>query len=715
MPWPAWSLLGILLMGLVAVTAWRSSEGLSTPSRVGLFALRFFGVAGLWILLTNPQLEKPRVSASVERSFLVLLDTSASMAHEDGPRGSRWQQALDFLEDGDVLEKISGVDLQPLVMGIDEEAIGLDLESLAGWSPTGENTDFKRGLGSALDQVPGNLKGALLISDGHDFSSATVKRVASMLKQRRLPLHVHGVGEEGRVRDASMVLSDQVPFLHMGQQGQIRGHLRVQGMEFERVQVRLHREGKMIQFQNVEVDRRREVPVQFYIREEKPGQVEYSLSVAPVEGEVHPNNNRAFAFVNIVQRKVKVLLLEGAPHWDTTFLQRSLMANEKFDLDTLILYAPEQLRRIRNEGVGDLQVPKSRRDFEDYDMIILGQNTQAMLSSAAMEGLQHYLKRGGGILVFARPVNTDELPEELQKLHPALLEEEGVGEVSLVQDGQEGGFEAIEWHRRLEENPNVPRLTAARKVAETRRLVATLAQAVEAPGGEGQPALLHRRVGRGQVLSVGVDGLWKWSFHRMVDGADNAFSSFWDQISVWLITGGSDLPGAGHRLHLERTNLSLGQEAHFAYAPEQLPAEKMVIAYRLEREGQEVARGNLEMEAEQEKLSFSLTPAREGRHELVLELPDRSEVKGRFSVVNDDRERLELDTDHDRLRAIAQASGGHWVDDMDGVTASLKEAASLRQEQWMDRESIWDHSWVLCLLVLLLATEWFLRRRWGLW
>jgi hypothetical protein len=54
-------------------------------------------------------------------------------------------------------------------------------------------------------------------------------------------------------------------------------------------------------------------------------------------------------------------------------------------------------------------------------------------------------------------------------------------------------------------------LIAARAVVDRKPLAASLAgaQSVDGAGGDANPGMIHRRVGAGQVLSIGVDGLWR--------------------------------------------------------------------------------------------------------------------------------------------------------------------------------------------------------------
>jgi len=66
------------------------------------------------------------------------------------------------------------------------------------------------------------------------------------------------------------------------------------------------------------------------------------------------------------------------------------------------------------------------------------------------------------------------------------------------------------------------------------------------------------------------------------------------------------------------------------------------------------------------------------------------------------------------LRRIARASGGGYVaaDDAAALPSLLTAAAGEPSAPRL--EELWHNAWIFVGLILLLGTEWALRRRWGL-
>jgi len=101
-----------------------------------------------------------------------------------------------------------------------------------------------------------------------------------------------------------------------------------------------------------------EIAVNFDVTESAVGQYEYEVRVTPLEGEMDRENNRALTYLNVIDQQIQVLFLEGSPYWDTTFLQRSMMRNDKMNMDSIVQYAPGKARLIRKKGgEKELKIP----------------------------------------------------------------------------------------------------------------------------------------------------------------------------------------------------------------------------------------------------------------------------------------------------------------------------------------------------------------------
>ena len=67
--------------------------------------------------------------------------------------------------------------------------------------------------------------------------------------------------------------------------------------------------------------------MRFRVSQDKPGVYRYEVRAGPLPGEVSRSNNTAPLLLRVVDKPIRVLLLEGKPYWDAKFLMRTLIAD----------------------------------------------------------------------------------------------------------------------------------------------------------------------------------------------------------------------------------------------------------------------------------------------------------------------------------------------------------------------------------------------------
>src|SRR4030095_3249278 len=240
-----------------------------------------------------------------------------------------------------------------------------------------------------------------------------------------------------------------------------------------------------------------ELPVTFEVTEPAVGQYEYEIHVTAFNGESDTENNSALTFLNVIDQQIQVLFVEGEPYWDTTFLQRSLMRNEKVNVDSITLYAEGKARTVRKTpNPQPLRIPGTLDEWKHYDIVVLGRSVDKVVGENGIPLLEAYVKTAGGTIVFRRGRAFGEHSARTD-LEPVTWGNT-VSEHIRLQVSREG--QSIAPFRVLAAEANdpdkVPELIAARAVVEKKPLAASLAATV----GTTNPGMIHRQVGSGQVL-----------------------------------------------------------------------------------------------------------------------------------------------------------------------------------------------------------------------
>src|SRR5262249_45839062 len=173
---------------------------------------------------------------------------------------------------------------------------------------------------------------------------------------------------------------------------------------------------------------RRQVPLaadnpteaRFEVSQAKPGLYRYEVRADPLPGEVSQANNLATSLVRVVDKPVRVLLLEGKPYWDAKFLMRTLLLDPSIELDSVVRVGAKRfmrrtLSRSAKEAAAADPVQEEWKvlpDFAEflaredclpsYQMVVLGRDADVFLTEPVLAQLRTWIGREGGSLVCYR-------------------------------------------------------------------------------------------------------------------------------------------------------------------------------------------------------------------------------------------------------------------------------------------------------------------------
>src|SRR5690606_25029569 len=120
----------------------------------------------------------------------------------------------------------------------------------------------------------------------------------------------------------------------------------------ETIKVRLRQGSEILEEKRVALGNASLVEAEFTIVSSKPGLRHYVVEVEPLEQEFTDENNRARAYVEVMDAREKILLAAAAPHPDIKALKSAIEQKDNYELS---LYIP---------GMNTLKEDK-------YDLVIL--------------------------------------------------------------------------------------------------------------------------------------------------------------------------------------------------------------------------------------------------------------------------------------------------------------------------------------------------------
>ncbi|MCA9051865.1 MAG: hypothetical protein KDA89_24170, partial [Planctomycetaceae bacterium] len=235
----------------------------------------------------------------------------------------------------------------------------------------------------------------LLTDVAHNAAQADPRQAASTLADT--PVYVVPIGNTQHVRDA-ILQSVYAPTVAMRNDDVvIEARVQAYDCEGEVCTVQLLQDGEVVDFREVLLDSGfAGRSVRFERHMPAVGKQTFQLAIVPLDGELSEENNYGEVEVSITSSDVKVLLSDNLPRWEYRYLAQLFRRDPKIECDEL-LFHPRVIATGRREA--SQAFPETVDDWDQYDVVMLGDIPTAELSQSAQESLIDYLKQRGGTLV----------------------------------------------------------------------------------------------------------------------------------------------------------------------------------------------------------------------------------------------------------------------------------------------------------------------------
>ncbi|MBT3297195.1 MAG: hypothetical protein HN383_18160 [Verrucomicrobia bacterium] len=773
---PAAPVLMLSALGaVVLLTAffYRRQRGLPGPVRAGLAVARL-----IVLLLVVATLFEPMAlftkSRLVKRRLPVLIDVSESMSIRDqrkrpadvvdaavalgmlspseagdvqrasGSLGTKQREAIAAASRIDLAGNLvfksarAAFDKLGQELDVDYYAFGTtlrllgDSEALAtnGLQATEAGTSIADALEAAASTGRGvPLAGIVLLSDGLDTSSRRAGSVLHDLGIRGVPVYPvpMGLADPDDVSIRNIVMQE-VAF--SGDKVPIRVQIRSKGYEKRRASITVKLNGRSVARQSVRLAGGLQFEDIFFnvdIHEKGAAQVE--IAIEPFSDEATAENNVVKRSVRVVNEKINVLCIEGSARWEYRYLRAMLKRDPRINATFIATRAGPEMARNSSEYIA--RFPESREDAFKYDLVILGDVDPAFFSADEYLRLEELVReRGGSLLVLCGMQFTPSgyAGTPVEKMLPVTFDSEGEWEVvddavypALTPEGRSSLVMTLEHER--EENENVwSRVAPLIRVPPLReaRPGATVLMTLSDAGSraDAYPLVTWQRYGTGKCMLMGTDRLWLLRFKT----GDKYHWRVWSQ-SIQFLTL-SRLMGEHKRIRLETDRASYpvdGQAQLYAHVLDDRFEPVMQAGFDITVTPLDVPDARpqsvtLRPSAGRPGLFEGFfSPPRAGRFRVEANAGDRAlSNTTEFQAADVQPELANTDMQIDRLRRIAELSGGKCL-----AMQEVKDLPSLldlkrHEETYTIEASLWDNAWIMLLLVALMGTEWIVRRRYDL-
>lgn len=746
--WPLTVLAAVALIVVVLVTYPPRVRHLPPFWRRFLIGMRLAAALLLIWALFRPSVRFEEIDSQAAQ-LVVLTDVSRSMTTPDGPGGITRRDAL--------LKTLaeSQEQLAALAEKVEVRFVDFNTELIPTDKPAPDTSGQYTSIGKVLDDLRRDdagkrLIGVILMSDGAQRAlgeedvdpRAAARRIA---EQRGVQIQTVSYGtSELSTAGVDLAIEDVLvaPDTFEKKTTPVQAQLRLIGAAGRKVRVRLLLEdrtgkspgesGPLVEIPLssearpfVELETRDNsvlIPVSLSFVAERAGEYKLAIEAVPLDGELKVNNNRVETLITVRKGGLKVAyfdILRPEPK----FIRR-LNDTSQIQLDWQVVLSGPAQSATRLD-------PKLFAPGE-YDVYIIGdvpasvfeQNDNMKLLAArvnegaglAMIGGRNNFGSGG----YAATPLRDLLPVLMspsEALPPGQVDPNRHHSRTLQMVPTPDGLRHYLMQIAPRDNERIwrslPPLGGATKLVEKSANVEILAMSADEV-----PLLFATDTGRARVVAFAADDTYRWYTH----GYEDVHQRFWQQLILWLARKELDTDSPVW-LRIDPRNFAPGASVPITFGARDAQRQPIADAeFKLEvlkpdgrRVDVTVLRGGEEGLAEFRDTQLpgdywvTATAAKDGA---ALGLPAIT----RFIV---DARDLELDNpaaDPDLMAEIATITGavplppeqfGAYLSDLleEGISTEITRQTTI---------NLWDNWPVLLMFALLLAGEWFLRKRRGL-
>ena len=735
-PWPLW-LLGVGILAAAGLLFWhvRRNHGMLSGARpIAIWLLETALIALLLFLLWHPALSVATLRPQ-QNVVAVLVDDSRSMsiADESGTRLARAQSLLN----GGLLKSLGDrFQVRLYKFGTDAQRIQKSLE-ITGTAPATR-------IGNTLDRVMAEssslpLGAIVLLTDGADNAGGIDLDTVAAIRRQRIPIHTVGLGREHPERDVEVV--DALLAARALPQSRLTATVTLQsyGLSGNKARLSVRDAGKVLASQDVALKgdgALQTEAITFNVGQAGPKTLE--IGVDPVSGEENTLNNKISRVVNVQASKPRILYFDGEPQWEYKFVRRAMDDNPEIVVFSMERTTQNKIYRQPCPAGGcpdgfkhdekELEdgFPSKAEDLFAFQGLMLADVEAGYFTPAQQQLIHDFVdRRGGGLLFLGGRASLSDggyANSSLADLVPTKLPankgtfHRDFSKVELAAAGRENIL------TRLDDNPErnvqrwkeIPMVADYQEVGEPKPGATTLLS-VTPQSRSAMPLLVTEPYGRGRTAVFGTSGSWRWKMWMAHE--DKTHATFWQQMFRYLVT---DAPSQVT-----------------ATTPKTVLADDTRVPIRVEVRDKEykplstarVQARFLAPDGSSATLELSPRPLEEGVYtgEWTAEKPgsyvvemlagEEQQEVGRdvlaFRREDGVAENFHTGQNRELLQKLSDQTGGKYYTSADA--SKLPNEISYSEAGITSRETrdLWDMPVIFLLALGIRASEWTLRRKWG--
>ena len=727
--WPVSGLIALWLAGaaVLLLLAWRRGRVLSTPRMLAISGLQLaMWALVLWVMWQPALLIKSLRSG--ENSVALMLDASASMTVPDSPANNtatRMQQAQATLADPAFADISKDYQLRRYVFAANAGKV----DSFETLPDPGLATKIGDSVAQVLNASRTTPLGAVvLLSDGSDNAGQLDPAQLAEIQRFGVPVHVIGIGREQMPEDVELdsVLAPTraLPGSKLAARIAVRHDSQGDGV----ARIRVSDGDKLLASREIPLAKDTTLStawVEFDMNDS--GYRDLKFALAGPESERELRNNTRTQLVNVASDTAPVLYVEGEPRWEYKFMRRALDPDTSLRLVSMLRTTTNGLYRQGVENPDELKdgFPRTREELFKYDALVIGNIQAAYFTKVQLQLMQEFVNlRGGSLLLLGGSRTLGEggwgntvLNEVLPVKLPATSSNGNnsfhrvMAQANVTVRGQRDSW--LKFSDDLADNARqwntLPMLADYQDLGALKPAASAL-MSVKVQNRE-QPLFVTQSYGHGHASVFATGGTWRWQMSLPAEDQRHEF--FWRQLMRGLVTGVPQqvefvATSEGDDIRIRATL----RDKNFQ------PRRDLQVTAITTLPSGYTENLSLKPVADQPGVyAAAFAPAASGTFFIdMLARKGNEPVSTARTAVHHEQgaaEYFSLRQNRSLLTQLAEATGGQYWNA--AALAGLPEAIRFSPAGITEQQTrpLWDMPILFLLLIMLKATEWVLRRRWG--
>ncbi|RME74542.1 MAG: VWA domain-containing protein, partial [Planctomycetota bacterium] len=422
----------------------------------------------------------------------------------------------------------------------------------------------------------------VLFTDGQSNAGIPPTKAAYRLLAAKIPLFIFGIGTRDVEKDLELFGLNTRKTAKVGDYIPFHFKVRSKGIYNKDLFVYLKKNGKEVHRQFLHLGKPKQgksfliQEVRFKYKVSMPGKYEFTVEIPPLKDEANKKNNRLSFWLDVKDKKLWVLYVEGYPRWEYRYLKNALIRDRTLKVQCLLASADPEYPQESSPDVESLTgfpntsipfdskegstLPYTEKQKEDilrklkrYNVIIFGDIPPSYFSAAQLAAIAQFVEEGGGFIMisgekfsphayYSTPI-ANILPVQLER--PDLVEiplDETLSQPFRPKLSPEGERHIImRFENDLAQNKDLwegkdglPGFYWFSTVKKVKPGAVVLAYHPTRKNKSGPyPLFCYHNYGQGKVFFSALDSTWRWR----AGVGDRYFYSFWSQVIRFTATG----------------------------------------------------------------------------------------------------------------------------------------------------------------------------------